>query len=283
MRKLFNSWFPRRFDKRPVFAQVFRGYQETTNGQHPALVKDGPKAMLDILFKPVRDLGYRRFIFWLPAGKIPSHDHVMPSANWMPLSRRDKRHWQEVFEWAKQTKTSIEIYSGYNPHNAHTIEMPKGMLFPPDYTTNESDQEFARLNIRPWVDLGCKKIWFDWAMLQSNPANRATFLKNAKWLEDKYGIVVGGEAIPSSQGSPDMKHISKHPFLATYKYLMDPQSGRDLGKWKFPSYSEVVAVLNHKGNREYFTPKDYLDLSNRGYILAATTIDQAIAIKEVLR
>jgi hypothetical protein len=283
VRRLFSSWFPKKFDKRPIFAQTFRGYPETSNGQHPAIIKDGPKAMLDRLFKPVRDLGYSRFIFWLPAGKIPLHEHVMPSANWMPLSRRDKRHWQEIFEWAKQTRTSIEIYNGWNPHNPHTIEMPRDMLFPPDYTTNESDREFARLNIRPWADLGCKKIWFDWAMLASNPNNRASFLKNAKWLEDQYGIVVGGEAIPATLGKPDMKYISKHPFLAMYKFLMDPKTGRDRGKWRFPSYSEVVCVLNSKGNREYFTPMDYQDLANRGYILAPTTIDQAIAVKQVLK
>jgi hypothetical protein len=220
---------------------------------------------------------------WLPAGKLPSQDHVMPSANWMPLSKRDKIQWAEVFDWANKTNTSIEIYSGYNPHNPHTIEMPRGMLFPPDYVTNDSDQEFARLNLKPWVDLGCKKIWFDWAMLKNNPPNRATFLKNAQWLEKEYGITVGGEAIPSSLGLPDMKYISKHPFLAMYKYLMDPNTGRDLGKWEFPNESEVIAVMNSKSNREYFTPSDYLDMSNRGYILAATTIDQAIAIKNVLR
>tara|TARA_Y100000114_G_C11742682_1_gene319881 strand:- start:713 stop:1546 length:834 start_codon:yes stop_codon:yes gene_type:complete len=273
---------PRRFDKRPVFAQVFRGYNETNNGQHPALVERGPAAMLDLLFKPVRDLGYERFIFWLPAGKIPSADHVMPSANWEPLSKRDKIQWEKVFDWARKTRTSIEIYGGYNPFNPHTIEMPRGMLTPPDYLTNESDQEFADLNIKPWVDMGCKKIWLDWAMLKSNPANRASFLQNAQWLEKKYGIVVGGEAIPENAKVPDMKFISRHPFLAMHKFLMDPKVGRDLGHWKFPRRSEVVAVLNWKSNREYFMPKDYEDLDRRGYVLAATTIDQAIAIRKVL-
>jgi len=274
---------PKRIDKKPVFAQVFRGYRETENGQHPALVESGPAALLDLMFKPVRELGYERFIFWLPAGKIPSNDHVMPSANWMPLSKRDKKQWEEVFEWADKAKASIEIYTGYNPYNPNTIEMPKGELVPPDYTANKSDQEFARLNIEPWVNLGCKKMWFDWAMLKSNPANRETFLKNAQWLEKKYDIVVGGEAIPTTDGVPDMEFIRKHPFLAMYKFLMDPEVGRDLGKWKIPVDSEVVAALNYKHNREYFLPSDYLDLSERGYILAATTVDQAIAIKNVLR
>ena len=35
---------PKRIDKKPVFAQVFRGYGETENGQHPALVESGPAA-----------------------------------------------------------------------------------------------------------------------------------------------------------------------------------------------------------------------------------------------
>ena len=80
-----------------------------------------------------------------------------------------------------------------------------------------------------------------------------------------------------------MEFIRKHPFLAMYKFLMDPEVGKDLGKWKIPVDSEVVAALNYKHNREYFLPSDYLDLSERGYVLAATTVDQAIAIKDVLR
>ena len=284
MRKFFKCLSsPKRFDRRPVFAQVFRGYQETENGQHPALVELGPTAMLDRLFKPVRDLGYERFIFWLPAGKIPSKDHVMPSANWMPLSKRDKLQWEEVFSWAEKTRTSIEIYGGWNPYNPNTIEMPRGLLSPPNYMENKSDRDFANLNLKPWADLGCKKIWFDWAMLQSNPANRESFLANAAWLENEFGFVAGGEAIPSTEGDPDMNFIDKHPFLATFKFLMDPETGRDLGKWRFPKRSEVVAVMNYKSKREYFMPSDYEDLASRGYILGATTIDQAIAIQTVLR
>ncbi len=283
VRRLFKCYSsPKRFDRRPVFAHVFRGYNETPNGQHPVLVEQGPAALLDIMFKPVREVGFERFIFWLPAGKIPSADHVMPSANWGPLSKRDKLQWEEVFKWANKSKVSIEIYSGYNPYNPKTIDMPRHLLTPPDYTTSTADQAFADINIKPWADLGCKKIWFDWAMLKSNPANRESFLKNAAWLEKTYGITVGGEAVPEVNKAPEMEFINKHPFIGTYKYLMDPKSGRDQGNWKFSARTEVVAVLNHKSNRGYFVPKDYEDLLRRGYVLGATTVDQAVAVREVM-
>ena len=112
-------------DRRLIYAQLHRGYQETEFGQHPSVVESGPIVEIDRVFKPVRDLGIERIIYWLPAGKINSPDHVMPSANWMPLSERDRDGWDAVLAWCRDNGMDFELYTGYNPYHPLTREMPR--------------------------------------------------------------------------------------------------------------------------------------------------------------
>jgi len=267
-------------DRRLVFAQTHRGYQETEFGQHPGVEEQGPLYELDRIFKPVRDLGIERIIYWLPAGKIHGHEHVMPSANWMPLSEDHREQWSQILDWCVLNNLDFELYTGYNPYHPLTREMPRGELEPPDWSTGW-DYWHAHLNIKPWAIRGCKKVWFDWAGKLVDPANRYTFHDTAEWMKTNLNIESGMEAIPSIDGQPDPEFCDRYPVLAMYDYLMNPYTGRDRGEWDVWDI-EAVAVFNRMPlPRQQFELRHYEDMINRGYVPAATTLDQAYVLRDI--
>lgn len=268
-------------DRRLIYAQLHRGYSETEFGQHPAVVESGPIVEIDRIFKPVRDLGIERVVYWLPAGKIQSSDHVMPSANWMPLSERDRDQWDGVLAWCRDNGIDFELYTGYNPYHPLTREMPRNELEVPNWNTGW-DYWHARLNIKPWTDRGCKKVWFDYAGLLQGPANRETFHETAAFMKDQFGIESGMEAIPTYNGEPDYEFAGRYPVLAMYSYLMNPYTGRDRGEWDVSACKEAVCVFNRMPlPRQAFELRHYEDIIRRGYVPAATTLDQAYLLRDI--
>ena len=144
------------------------------------------------------------------------------------------------------------------------------------------DYWHARLNIKPWTDRGCKKVWFDWAGLLANPANRETFHETAAFMKDQFGIESGMEAIPTMDGQPDYEFTGRYPVIALYNFLMNPYTGRDRGDWDVSACKEAVCVFNRMPlPRQQFELRHYEDIIRRGYVPAATTLDQAYLLRDI--
>jgi len=220
-------------DRRPIQGYSLwlfgQWYDEDDDGRvgrnmRPEYRKNGRMDCIDWLIENLDEHyaeGWRRMLFWLPAGQLKGQPW-MPSSQWGPMSEAKREQiTRHLGEWIREhPEASLGVYAGYRiadpcslcmtPDRVEECEGRERAHYPdPD---SEVDRCIVYHNIKPWMDVGVKEYWLDAAIDWPN------FLRLTQ-SPDFEGLRIGGEPIPKSgPKSPDFELIDRAPYMASKAY-----------------------------------------------------------------
>lgn len=258
-------------DRRPVAAISHYGalYDQTPTGQSKVFYEPGGVAWsIENWMQPMRDIGYKRFMIWLPAGS--NWQRFMASAQWGPLPDYRKIEYEEILmPWARENDVEIGIYMGFQIHDPYSLKMPEDLIRTPDLSKAE-DREWFHVNTGNWNRLGCHWIIGDAA---SHTQHREAALKLSQFFYAN-GMKYTGEALPIDR-DPVTGEINftsgyenKMSWCCLYRYAArrDPHL-----KWKFdPKTSEMILLFSGHTEQAGFAVETKEDLRKRaeqGFVL----------------
>ena len=257
-------------DRRPIAAINTYGavYNKTPTGQGEWFYNEGGVTrLIEDRVLPLFEIGYRRFIVWLPAGS--QRQKLMASSQWQPQPEYRKKEWYEVFKpWlASQPNIDFGIYGGFLIDDPYSLEMNEDRLRVPT-TTNELNREWFRLSWSNWIELGMNWGRLDWA---GRPEHRRDMVSLSNQF-DVLGIDLGGEAIPTDTEmvdgvkiwNPDNYCIHRCPWICLHAY-----AAPRCATWNFDPFRTQIEVIlsNHERDQYPITREVIDDYIDRGFVV----------------
>tara|TARA_B100001778_G_scaffold334952_1_gene349458 strand:- start:4079 stop:5047 length:969 start_codon:yes stop_codon:yes gene_type:complete len=260
-----------KIDRRPIAAiNTYGGlYDQTPTGQSRRFYDPGGVDwLIEHQMEPMRELGYERFLIWLPAGS--NRQRWMASAQWGPLPDYRKQEFEEILmPWSRETGVEIGVYMGYKIHDPYSLQMPELELRTPDLSKPE-DREWFNVTVGNWNRIGCH--WF------VGDAATQDYEASHKIAQAFYamGMKYGGEAFPV-QRNPD---TLEWEFNSGYENRMawicggyyaaarDPEH-----KWQFdPATSEMTIFFSGHTEMNGYPKEDEAEIRRRhaqGFVLSS--------------
>tara|TARA_B100000614_G_scaffold262909_1_gene300726 strand:+ start:199107 stop:200831 length:1725 start_codon:yes stop_codon:yes gene_type:complete len=256
-------------DRRPVAAiNTYGGlYDQTPTGQARWFYEPGGvQKLIENKIIPMMEIGYERFMMWLPAGS--NRQRFMASAQWGPLPEYRKQEFRDVLGPFLKSNPHIDfgIYMGYKIHDPFSLRMPDNEIQAPDLSL-DSHRYWFRQTIQPWVDIGAKWFFAD----ASSPEDLREGASEIADMLSIFNLKYGGEALPSrrldsGEWEVNAEYLREMPWCCIHRYacIRDPEL-----KWRFdPKTTEVGCVFSgHSENDGYVM--DFDEIENRiaqGYV-----------------
>jgi len=229
-----------KIDRRPVAGINLYGglYDQTPTGQSRRFYEPGGvEWAIERKFQPMRDLGYERFMMWLPAGS--NRQQWMASAQWAPLPDYRKQEYEEILmPWVRENNAELGVYMGFQLHDEYSLRMPNNEVRIPDLK-NAQDREWYNVTIGNWARLGCQWFGFDAA---SKYAAEAYELSKAFYAA---GIKIGGEALPMDRDPDTNEWRIKTEFIDKFQWMcIDFYLRHRDPEYKFQYNPRTTEVLN---------------------------------------
>ncbi len=187
------------------------------------------------------DLGYRRFILWLPGGGIK--DQIASPNQWLTIVESKRNDLAEKLNsWlSSHDDSSLGVYAGalINPDisrlTAHSV-IPESSVF---YDVNNPlHMEYFRQNWGSWLnDIGIDSLFFHYG---SNDLykDKMIELSNVLWT---FGIKASGVGLPiDSNENPDNYYIQEIPWIIKYD---DFTSLMGNNNWLFNTSNTEIGVI----------------------------------------
>jgi len=221
-------------DRRPIYGVTLwldgRWYDEDDDGRfgngkfNPEYRENSRMDCVDFLLSILDEAhgeGWRRVLFWLPAGQLEGPG-VMPSSQWWPMSEAKREQIRiHLGDWIRaHPEVSVGVYAGFriadpcrlcmDPRQEGDCADIPAAHFPDP--ANDADRCVVYHNLTPWMDVGVSEYWFD-AVREWRDFLRLT------QSADFEGLRLGGEPIPKSgPKTPDFELINRAPYMATKLY-----------------------------------------------------------------
>lgn len=240
------------YRKRPLYAiQVHNGSLTDGNELIPQWGWDNAspisdKAAVELLvanFDMAYEIGYRDFLFHMPAGQSPENTFYYPGSHWytIPQSRRDQI--EEILGKWIETKKALNPENGFTfgiyisiparddlDLNSLSLE-PLTEIHLPDPNKNEGDRTWLDGQVEGWIGVGINRVWLDAASSldpQPHLAGRDVdvlhegALLQKPYFENTFNLHTGGEAIivdPTNSWAIDEKYSSVMPWIAVSDWI----------------------------------------------------------------
>jgi len=260
-----------RIDRRPVAGINLYGglYDQTPTGQSKRFYEPGGvEWAIEHKFQPMRDIGYERFMMWLPAGS--NRQQWMASAQWGPLPDYRKQEYEEILmPWVRENKVELGVYMGFQLHDEYSLRMPNNEVRIPDLNKAQ-DREWYNVTIGNWARLGCQWFGFDAA---SKYEAETYELSKAFYAA---GIKIGGEALPTIRDPKTNEWSVKTDFIDKFQWMCIDMFLRHRDpnyQWKFdPKTTEVLNFFSGHAVLDGF-PEEDLDMiklrARQGFVVSS--------------
>lgn len=189
------------------------------------------------------DLGFRRFMFYMPAGNQVNNPGYYSPNQWGPILPSRKQEIKTLLsEWI-QSRNDIEIMVmggiRFEPDlskiNTHEIDYDNSI--PYDIVNNSLHRSYYEQNWQPWADIGASSIVFHNACSENIIAKYSDLVINQSFLDNK----IYGSCLPvSSAKNIDEELISFSPWVIRYDEFLDIQKS---SLFNFEENSTEVGIL----------------------------------------
>lgn len=214
----------------------------------PAFENNGIPDAFDEMLRRLDDYhddGWRRFVFYMPAGKLEGQYHASSQYWTLPPWKRDGleayvKPWIDAHrnEQDPDDDINLGVYAGFRIQNPCSLAMDDSRI--PD-TSSPRDMCLVYQNVQPWIDLGFDEVWFDSAV-GLIIGDLQTFLELQQSPNYKGLIRLGGQHLAlETYGVPDEDALRRAPFVSAQLLYECGTEGFGGGEmWTFdPAETEV--------------------------------------------